>query len=378
MSCRSAAAGIPGRHLFPAPAFRLVAADADPAKVAGVLETGRADEAVVGYAGRLGLDAALVRRRPLPAGAAPSRLQGAAGAVLRGGGGAAACRVARWSRSSPGCGIRWARRWRWPTASALATRVHGTPDDIPLSPRRLLAEARAAGLIPESACRHLLVAPPARRRPARAVAAGSSSAPAREPAALRPHADADRPRTRLRASVAMAHEPDSPIASLRSRVDPCAGAAGRRRRSAGAAAAAACLRRAQPQRVAGLARGRRARGARVPHQQQHRSDGDSGQHVVGDRDHLPRRRRVRRRRPRSAAAGERGGSGGRAASPPSPRSRACRSCGRCSRTGRGSAPTSCCRTSRAFAGAVALGRLAPRRWPALVGGVAIAATALCA
>ena len=31
----------------------------------------------------------------------------------------------------------------------------------------------------------------------------------------------------------------------------------------------------------------------------------------------------------------------------------------------------------AFAGAVALGRLAPRRWPALVGGLATAMTALC-
>ena len=28
-------------------------------------------------------------------------------------------------------------------------RVHGTPDDIPLSPRRLAAAARAAGLTPE-------------------------------------------------------------------------------------------------------------------------------------------------------------------------------------------------------------------------------------
>ena len=27
--------------------------------------------------------------------------------------------------------------------------MHGTPDDVPLSPRRLLAEARAAGLEPE-------------------------------------------------------------------------------------------------------------------------------------------------------------------------------------------------------------------------------------
>ena len=41
----------PGRHLFPAPAFRMTAIDADPARVAGVLETGRADEAHVGLAG---------------------------------------------------------------------------------------------------------------------------------------------------------------------------------------------------------------------------------------------------------------------------------------------------------------------------------------
>jgi SAM-dependent methyltransferase len=30
-----------------------------------------------------------------------------------------------------------------------ATAIHGTPDDIPLSPRRLVSEARAAGLDPE-------------------------------------------------------------------------------------------------------------------------------------------------------------------------------------------------------------------------------------
>jgi hypothetical protein len=30
-----------------------------------------------------------------------------------------------------------------------ANALHGTPDDIPLSPRRLLAEARTAGLTPE-------------------------------------------------------------------------------------------------------------------------------------------------------------------------------------------------------------------------------------
>jgi hypothetical protein len=31
----------------------------------------------------------------------------------------------------------------------LGTAIHGTPDDVPLSPLRLLAEARAAGLRPE-------------------------------------------------------------------------------------------------------------------------------------------------------------------------------------------------------------------------------------
>ena len=31
----------------------------------------------------------------------------------------------------------------------IATAVHGTPDDIPLSPRRLSREARSAGLAPE-------------------------------------------------------------------------------------------------------------------------------------------------------------------------------------------------------------------------------------
>jgi hypothetical protein len=34
-------------------------------------------------------------------------------------------------------------------ALGAGTAVHGTPDDIPLSPRRLVHEARAAGLVPE-------------------------------------------------------------------------------------------------------------------------------------------------------------------------------------------------------------------------------------
>lgn len=135
----------PGRHLFPAPAFRLVGADADPAKVAGVLETGRADDGVVGYAGRLGLapcsfDVVLYRlvlhhlafQGPL----GPCFAEAAA--LLRPGGALIAIEPGLWH--PVGAALAMANR------TGLATRVHGTPDDIPLSPRRLLTEARAVGL----------------------------------------------------------------------------------------------------------------------------------------------------------------------------------------------------------------------------------------
>jgi SAM-dependent methyltransferase len=138
----------PGRHLFPAPAFELLAADADPVKVAGLLETGRADKAVVGYAGRLGLapssfDVVLYRlvlhhiayKEPL-----------------------APCFAEAASLLVPGGALVVIEPGLWhPVGAALAganyvglgTHVHGTPDDVPLSPRRLLDEARIAGLDPE-------------------------------------------------------------------------------------------------------------------------------------------------------------------------------------------------------------------------------------
>jgi len=138
----------PGRHLFEAPAFRLVGADADPVKVAGVLETGRADAGVVGYAGRLGLeprsfDVVLYRlvlhhlafQGPL----APCFEEAAQ--LLRPGGALVTVEPGLWH--PVGVGLALANR------IGLAARVHGTPDDIPLSPRRLLAEARAVGLAPE-------------------------------------------------------------------------------------------------------------------------------------------------------------------------------------------------------------------------------------
>ena len=138
----------PGRHLFPAPAFRLVAVDADPDRVAGLRESGRADEVMLGRAGELtfapaSFDVVLYRlvlhhivfQGPL----APSFIEAAR--VLRPCGALVAIEPGLWH--PVGLGLAAANRTR------LATAVHGTPDDVPLSPRRLIAEARAAGLGPE-------------------------------------------------------------------------------------------------------------------------------------------------------------------------------------------------------------------------------------
>ncbi len=58
--------------------------------------------------------------------------------LLRPGGALVAVEPGLWH--PVGAGLALANRAR------LGTRVHGTPDDIPLSPRDLLADARAAGL----------------------------------------------------------------------------------------------------------------------------------------------------------------------------------------------------------------------------------------
>ena len=138
----------PGRHMFPAPSFRLVGADADPAKAQAVLESGQADEAVVGQAGRLELpdrsfDVVLYRlvlhhlvfQGPLAPCFAEARR------LLRPGGAMVAIEPGLWH--PVGTGLAAANRL------GLGTAIHGTPDDIPLSPRCLQAEAEAAGLAPE-------------------------------------------------------------------------------------------------------------------------------------------------------------------------------------------------------------------------------------
>jgi SAM-dependent methyltransferase len=138
----------PGRHLFPAPAFRLVAVDSNPEPVAALVRAGSADETHLGYAGRLpyspaSFDVVLYRlvlhhvayQGPL----APCFEEAAR--LLRPGGALIAIEPGLWH--PVGLGLAIANR------TGVATALHGTPDDIPLSPRRLRSEARAAGLTPE-------------------------------------------------------------------------------------------------------------------------------------------------------------------------------------------------------------------------------------
>lgn len=138
----------PGRHLFPAPAFRIVAVDADPACTSAVLADGSADDAFTGRAGELELapgsfDVVLYRLvlhhiayqgQLAPCFEEAARLLAPGGAMV-------AIEPGLWHPL--GAALALANR------AGVATRIHGTPDDIPLSPRRLAALARAAGLSPE-------------------------------------------------------------------------------------------------------------------------------------------------------------------------------------------------------------------------------------
>jgi SAM-dependent methyltransferase len=134
----------PGRHLFPRPAWRITGADINPA----MLDSDELDAGVEGRAGELpfaprSFDVLLYRlvlhhiafQAPLgPCFAEAARLLHPGGALV-------AIEPGLWH--PVGAGLDLANR------AGLGTRVHGTPDDVPLSPRLLLREARAAGLEPE-------------------------------------------------------------------------------------------------------------------------------------------------------------------------------------------------------------------------------------
>jgi SAM-dependent methyltransferase len=138
----------PGRHLFPKPAFQMTGVDLDGAMIATLLANGELDAGRVAQAGELpypdrSFDVVLYRlvlhhiayQGPL----APVFEEAAR--LLRPGGALVAIEPGSWH--PVGAGLTLANR------AGLGPWAHGTPDDIPLSPRTLVAEARAAGLEPE-------------------------------------------------------------------------------------------------------------------------------------------------------------------------------------------------------------------------------------
>ena len=138
----------PGRHLFPKPAFRMTGVDLDPAMIASLRESRELDDGMVARAGELpyeprSFDVILYRlvlhhvvfQRPL------GPVFGEAGRLLRPGGAIVAVEPGLWHPVGAGLGLA--------NRAGLGPALHGTPDDIPLSPRLLVREARAAGLEPE-------------------------------------------------------------------------------------------------------------------------------------------------------------------------------------------------------------------------------------
>ena len=137
-----------GRHLFPAPGWRLTAVDLDLNMVRYATESGQADASLVASVGELpfepeSFDVVLYRlvlhhlayERPLgPVIAEAARL-------LRPGGVLVAVEPGLFH--PVGAALALANR------VGVARRIHGTVDDVPLSPRALRTHARRAGLEPE-------------------------------------------------------------------------------------------------------------------------------------------------------------------------------------------------------------------------------------
>ncbi|MGI8731310.1 MAG: class I SAM-dependent methyltransferase, partial [Solirubrobacteraceae bacterium] len=138
----------PGRHLLPAPQWRLVAADLDGQRPQSAVAAGLADEGLQGSAGALDALAdqsfdVVLHRLVLHHVAFQGSLDpclAEAHRLLRPGGALVAIEPNLYHPI--GAALALANR------AGIGIRVHGTPDDIPLSPRRLMAAARGAGLEP--------------------------------------------------------------------------------------------------------------------------------------------------------------------------------------------------------------------------------------
>lgn len=138
----------PGRHLFPAPAWRMTGVELDEERPLALVESGKLDAGFAGRAGALDLpDAAfdvvlyrLVLHHVVFQGPLAPVFEEAA-RLLRPGG--ALVVVEPGALHPVGAGLTLANRL------GLGIAVHGTPDDVPLAPGRLEREARLAGLRPE-------------------------------------------------------------------------------------------------------------------------------------------------------------------------------------------------------------------------------------
>jgi SAM-dependent methyltransferase len=139
----------PGRHLFPKPAWHMTGVELEQSWVDLLVKAGDLDDGFAGRGGELdrledsSYDVVLYRLvlhhiayqgSLMPALEEARRLLRPCGALV-------AVEPGSWHPVGAALGIA--------NRLDLGTAVHGTPDDIPLSPRRLEADARAAGLKPE-------------------------------------------------------------------------------------------------------------------------------------------------------------------------------------------------------------------------------------
>jgi SAM-dependent methyltransferase len=137
----------PGRHLFPKPQWRMTGVELEEEKPHVLVDNGTLDAGFAGRAGHLGLGAGsfdvvlyrLVLHHIVFQGPITPVFEEAA-RLLRPGGALIAIEPGAWH--PVGAGLLLAN------ALGLGRTLHGTPDDVPLSPALLLKEARAAGLEP--------------------------------------------------------------------------------------------------------------------------------------------------------------------------------------------------------------------------------------